>query len=418
MAKILFTNTNCSINKGSAAQVISTCETLRKLIPELEITLVSRMPELDAKLCKIHNINIIENTWIPQLTGRRWRSLYFLLLHMPLNMLFAGLFKSGLNAKHVNCSLINEYLSANAIVDLSGDSFSDDDKYSFSIGIDSSIFLANSLKKPIIIFSQSVGPFKDGIPTFLAKYCLDHSDLVIVREEITKEYLKKLGVKSPVYLTADCAFLLETACRERLERILREEGLKISGKTTIGISANFMLDDKENKYANTLSQLIDYLIEKYDANIIFVPHVISGKTGGRNDDRVIAEKIYNLCEKKERIGLIKGDYSPEELKAVIGFCDIFIGGRMHANIAAISSCIPTMATAWSHKYYGISRAVGLEKYVCDYREININDLKLMVDELWQHKALIQREIRPKVEEQKRLAKYSAELVMDLPIFKE
>ena len=68
MTKILFTNTNCSFNKGSAAQVISTCKTLRELIPDLEITLMSRIPELDSKLCKNYDIKVVGNRWFPRLT--------------------------------------------------------------------------------------------------------------------------------------------------------------------------------------------------------------------------------------------------------------------------------------------------------------------------------------------------------------
>ena len=59
MTNILLISTNCSWNKGSAAQVISTTETLRRLIPDSNFTLVSSIPELDSKLCAIHNIKVV-----------------------------------------------------------------------------------------------------------------------------------------------------------------------------------------------------------------------------------------------------------------------------------------------------------------------------------------------------------------------
>ena len=409
MTKILFTNTNCSWNKGSAAQVISTCETLRTLIPNLEITLMSHIPELDSKLCGIHNIKVVSAMWLWLPHVRVWRFIYYRIFHPLFNILWAILFKIGLNPRSIKNPIIQEYVSADAIVDLSGDSFSDG-KGGFSIGIDSTILFGVSLKKPIVIYSQSIGPFKWAV-TALARYCLNEASLVIVREEITKNYLEEMGVKSPIYLTADCAFVLEPAPYDHIENILSKENIDTTKKPLIGISANAMLDDEENNYANSMAQIIDYVIEKRNAQVVFVPHVVG--INGRGDDRVMGEKIYKLTKNKENINLIKGDYSPEELKGIIGLCDMFIGGRMHANIAAISSCIPTLATAWSHKYYGIMRTVGQEKYVCDFKTMNFEELKSKIDDLWDNKEKIREELNVKVEDQKELAWYSGELVRDL-----
>ena len=411
MTKILFTNTNCSVNKGSAAQVISTCETLRTLIPNLEITLMSHLPELDSKLCGIHNIKVVSAMWLRLPRVRVWHFIYYLIFHPLFNILWAILFKSGLNPRSIKNSIIREYVSADAIIDLSGDSFSDG-KGGFSIGIDSTILFGVSLKKPIVIYSQSVGPFKWAV-TALARYCLNNVNLVIVREEITKNYLEELGMKSPIYLTADCAFVLDPAPYERVEDILSKENIDTTKKPLIGISANAMLDDEENNYANSMAQLIDYLIEKLNVQVVFVPHVVSIKEGGRGDDRVMGKKIYKLTRNKENVDLIKGDYSPEELKGIIGLCDIFIGGRMHANIAALSSCVPTMATAWSHKYYGIMRTVGQEKYVCDFKTMTFEDLRSKIDDLWDNREKIREELKLKVEDQKELACHSGKLVRDL-----
>ena len=409
MTKILFTNTNCSVNKGSAAQVISTCETLRTLIPNLEITLMSHLPELDSKLCGIHNINVVDAMWLRLPRVRVWHFIYYRIFHPLFNILWAILFKSGLNPRSIKNPIIQEYVSADAIIDLSGDSFSDG-KGGFSIGIDSTILFGVSLKKPIVIYSQSIGPFKWAV-TALARYCLNEARLVIIREDITKNYLEKIKIKSPIYLTADCAFVLDPTPYKNVENILSKEKIDTTKKPLVGISANAMLDDEENSYANSIAQTIDYVIEKLNAQVVFVPHVVG--INGRGDDRVMGEKIYKLTKNKENINLIKGDYSPEELKGIIRLCDMFIGGRMHANIAAISSGVPTIATAWSHKYYGIMRTVGQEKYVGDFKTMNFEELRLKIDDLWDNGEKIREVLKVKVEDQKRLAWYSGELVRDL-----
>lgn len=411
MTKILFTNTNCSWNKGSAAQVISTCDTLKEIIPNAEFALLSHHPKLDFKCGKIHNIRIANSIWW-RLPDQKLLSFFHYRFIFPCFLIFWSiLFKIGLNPHSINCTAIQEYISTDIIINLSGDSFSDS-KGGFSISISSAILLGISMKKQIVLYSQSIGPFSR-ISASLARYCLNNVNLIIVREEITKEYLEEMNLDRYIYVTADCAFNLKPVHHRQVESILVKENISKTQKGLIGISANAMLDDTKNNYANSMAQIIDYVIEKLNRQVIFIPHVVSPIEGGRGDDRVIGEKIYRLARNKENIHLIKGNYSPEELKGIIGQCDIFIGGRMHANIAAISSYVPTMAIAWSHKYYGIMRAVEQEKYVCDFRSMKIEEMKSKIDDLWDNKEKIREQLKIKVEDQKRLAWYSGQLVKEL-----
>jgi polysaccharide pyruvyl transferase WcaK-like protein len=62
------------------------------------------------------------------------------------------------------------------------------------------------------------------------------------------------------------------------------------------------------------------------------------------------------------------DYDQHEIKGVIGMCDFFIGSRMHACIAALSQGIPTAALAYSKKFLGVFKTVGMESAVIDGRE--------------------------------------------------
>ena len=409
MTKIIFTNTSiCGWNKGSAAQVISTIKILKHFIPNASFTLISRRPN-DINQATKYRLKVVNYF------SKNSRTMELLFLYHHVADLFRCeiaimLRKIGLKVNSLlNEKYLKEYAGADLIVDLSGDSFSDSKGGNSPIN-SLGILIGVLFKKPIIFFSQSIGPFKRWTMP-LTKFCLNKANLIIVREEITKNYLEEMGVKSPIHLTADCAFVLEPAPYESIEKILLKENIYPNKKPFIGISANAMLDDKENNYVNSMAQLIDYVIEKVNAQVVFVPHVVG--INGRGDDRVMGEKIYNLTKNKENINLIKGDYSPEELKGIIGLCDIFVGGRMHANIAAISSCVPTIATAWSHKYYGIMRTVGQEKYVCDFKTMTFEELKSKVDDLWENKEKIQEELKVKVEDQKELAWYSGKLVRDL-----
>jgi polysaccharide pyruvyl transferase WcaK-like protein len=403
MTKILITNTNCSWNKGSAAQVISTSKILKKFITDADFTLISTCPELDSK-CRKHGINIIGYHSKRKHTG--YCSLYYLLRSLFLCAVWLTFRKIRINIK-INERLLREYVKTDLVINLAGDSFSGG-VFGVSIIIDLSIILGLILKKPVVIYSQSIGPFK-GLTKPLAKFCLKRVDLITVREEITKNYLKELGIGN-VHLTADCAFLLEPD-RKTVKKIFESERIIKTDNPFVGISASEFMDRLNENYVVLMQKIVDYLIEKLNAQVIFVPHVTGIE--GYYDDRDVNKKIYALSKNKNKIKLIKGDYTPEQLKGFIGEFDLFIGSRMHANIASTSMYVPTIAIAWSHKYYGIMKMLGQEKYVCDFEKTTFKELCSKINDALDNKEKIRKILRVKVENQKKLALLSAELVKNM-----
>ena len=400
MTKILITNTNCSWNKGSAAQVISTSKILKKNITDADFTLISTRPELDSK-CRKHGITVIGYSSKKKHTG--YCFLYYLLRSLFLCVFWLIFRKIGLDIK-INERLLREYIKTDLVINLAGDSFRGG-ILGVSIIIDLSIILGLILKKPVVIYSQSIGPFKS-LTKPLAKFCLKRVDLITVREEITKNYLKELGI-GDVHLTADCAFLLEPDCKT-VKRIFESEGIIKNDNPFIGISASEFMDRTNKNYVVLMQKIVDYLIEKLNAQVVFVPHVTG--IDGYYDDRDVNKKICALSKNTDKIKLIKGDYTPEQLKGIIGEFDLFIGSRMHANIASTSMYVPTIAIAWSHKYYGIMKMLGQKKYVWDFKKMTFKELYYTINDAWENKEKIKKSLETKVEKQKKLALFSAELV--------
>ncbi len=157
----------------------------------------------------------------------------------------------------------------------------------------------------------------------------------------------------------------------------------------------------EGTYVDLMAQVADYLIEKLDANILLISHVIIPDGYMSNDDRTIADRIYSKAKNKNRIKLLLADYSPEELKGIIGICDLFIGARMHSNIAALSMSVPTVVIGWSHKYSGIMNMLNQQDYFCSINALTYPKLVSMIDGAWANRAKIQRDLqarKPQIDE--------------------
>lgn len=310
----------------------------------------------------------------------------------------------------------NEFLQiisdANMLLDLSGDSFSDDYSIIETLMNCYYIILCLLLETPIGIYSQSIGPFNHKITRIISVYCLNRVNVLIVREEITKNYLEKIGITNKIHLTADPAFLLEPIPNEKIQEILNRENINTNDHDLIGISVSQHINDLEHKkhqnnYITKMAKVVDYLVRKYDAELVFIPHVTHSEI---NDDRFVAKEILKLVESKDRIISINNEYSARELKGIIGSCNLFIGARMHANIAATSMNIPTLAISYSHKTQGIMRMLGLEDYVVNFDSMNFNEITYKIDKLWVNRTKINKHLSEHNKEIKKLASISSELV--------
>lgn len=406
MARILMTGATCSKNRGSTAMLVGAKKALQQFFPGAQFTLLSIFPDLDTKNCIDYEFTVVDNSLnVLSSLVRFFRSLIWSVIHLD---------------KLLEERVLKEYATADVVIDLSGDGFTDDYGLSASINSCYTIILCKLVNKPIVIYAQSIGPFKTSLTKWLSKYCLNHVDLLIVRDEITQKYLKEIGVTNTIHFTADAAFLLEPASTERVEEIFRQEDINNDQRPLVGISASQHIYDLEMKaskkksgtdYISKMVQIVDYLVSSMGAQIVFVPHVTHDTK--RIDDRYVAKLIYDQSIHKNRINLINTEYSAGELKGIIGQCDLFIGPRMHANIAATSMGVPTLAIAYSHKTYGIMDMLAMGDYVIDFRDMQIDEMKRKIDELWADRTNVRGILNERVGILQERALYNALLVKQL-----
>ncbi len=186
-------------------------------------------------------------------------------------------------------------------------------------------------------------------------------DLIIARESITYEALKKVVPEEKLRLIPDPAFTLGT------KQLPLPEGF--AGRNTIGLNVSPMIQDSEGKDGITMANykaLMEHIIQTTDMQIALIPHVV----WDRNDDRKPLRELYEAFKGSGRVVWI-GDGSCEELKGYIGRCRMFIGARTHATIAAYSSLVPTLVVGYSVKAKGIAKDLfgSYENYVLPVQQL-------------------------------------------------
>lgn len=260
------------------------------------------------------------------------------------------------------------------------------------------IAVANAMGKPVYVFAQSISRYRDDATR---RFCMSHLNrtaLVTVREDISYEYMKELGLSAPLYRTADPAFTLKPCSQERAREILNEEGIKADGAPLIGLSVSKTAtrwgEGSHERFVGAVAGAVDLLAERHKgARFVFFPHV-TYRNDPENDDRVVGSEVFGLMKAKDRVGLVEGDYTCEEAKGIIGLCDLFIGARTHATIASASQCVPTIAIAYSTKAFGIMEDVlDRKRSVADVRELTAEGLSGMATSLLAERAEAIKEMK-------------------------
>jgi len=392
-------------NKGNSAILDGTINVLKRFFPNASITVLTHGPRDELKSFKAKVLPAICEDPKGSTLAKIPKTILCLLRlswAMFLASLWSGLkqylgFEINILTKY---STLHEYVIADVVVVRGADTLTDG--YG-SIGVDGlcmrffSIFIAVLLKKPTVICGHSIGPFKTRIGKMIARFVLDRVSLISVREKISWHLLQKMGVKNPnVYITADLAFCILPSSLERAKEILLTEGIRCN-RPIVGVSVSrlitFYIPSESRgqsyaKYVKLMSKLVDTIIENFDVTVIFVPHVIG--PGEAYDDRLVSEDIYRDTRNQDKIRLIRGDYSAEELRRIIGLCEIFIGSRMHAVISAISMHVPSIALSYLPKTYGILKTVNQEKWIVPIQSLAYKEAEAKVKRLWESRDEIRK----------------------------
>jgi len=321
---------------------------------------------------------------------------------------------------------LEEYTNTDLVLDLGGDSLGDVYGIIPCLNILHSIYLGWIIGKPVIIYAQSIGPFNDIITRNFSKFILKRVDLITVREKITMNYLNEIGIDgSHIYLTSDSGFLLESTPKKTIMNILKMEGVPINKKPLIGISpgqsiSRWAVNDHQNpkerykRYVKFMAKVSDYLVEKLveklDATVILIPHVMT-----LDGDKIVSRKIYNSVKNKSRVNIITKEYTTDVMKGIIGACDLLIGSRTHSTVASTSMNVPTISLAYSHKSQGIiGDMLGQDEFIVDIREMNFDNLFSetirKIDLIWPQREEIKSELKKRMVKVKKNAMMNAKLV--------
>jgi len=247
------------------------------------------------------------------------------------------------------------------------------------------VMLAHEHRVPVMVYAVSAGPLRDPAVQRQVEQGLSRAAVVTVRERGARQVLEDIGVHREILVTADPALLLEP---EPLAKdVLKREGLD-SGRQLVGMSVRepgaAAPDISEQAYHKLLADAADFMVDRYDADIVFVP------MEPRMMDVQHAHAVVARMLRAQRATVLKGEYSSAQLLALTRHFAFAVGMRLHFLIFASLQNVPFVALPYAPKVGGF--LADLKVDIPPWQLVNAGRLIAYIDHAWDRRKLLQTRI--------------------------
>ena len=256
--------------------------------------------------------------------------------------------------------------SCDLVLDIgAGDSFSDiygTKRFAKYITAKANIHAARC---PLVLAPQTIGPFRAGWARRLAFASMKRSAAIFTRDQVSIDILRRAGFSGAITLASDVALRLPfEAPAPRKEGPLRV-GLNVSGLLMNGGYTGANMFGLTADYPTLVRRIAAEFTGRADCELHLVAHVISERMPVE-DDYIAAQALAG----ETGAVLAPRFETPSEAKNYIAGLDFFMGARMHACIAAMSTGVPVVPMAYSRKFAGLFGALGYDHTVDCTTETN------------------------------------------------
>lgn len=279
-------------NVGDEAILFSIIQALRKLQPDIELTVLSHHPK---KTSETYDVKSVSRNNINKIIQALKKS--------------DGLISGG-------GSLLQDKTGHFTIP--------------YYLGI---IKLAKLLKKPVFIYAQGMGPINGFLSELLVKATLNKVNQITVRDEASQHLLKDIGIKQPAKIVPDPVLGLNPHDYKHnwqpINELNQEEFITVSVRNW---HTKYPFNEK-------LAHCLDLLV-KDGYGIVFVP--MHGK-----HDKIKSQEIAKIMQEKSYIS--PADKPLQSKISLIGDSKLLIGLRLHSLIFAAINYTPFVAISYDPK---------------------------------------------------------------------
>ncbi|MFX0135990.1 MAG: polysaccharide pyruvyl transferase family protein [Candidatus Hodarchaeota archaeon] len=394
--RIVITHVLPDDNPGGSAIAMGMIKTLKAKFADCRVSLVSyysnkkRLPLIHRHLLKeFPDLEILKTPIINRIEAYSGTHLFAKYIRGFLwvwGMILATI-KLFLPSWMLNSTTIKKFKEADIILSRGTQIFYDRSKFPVRktlalYWISYPILLAKKLKKPYIIYGQSFGPLRRKISQKIVKFVLNRTNLVLVRERLSMDFLISLGIpKHKIKVIPDAAFSLPCPDVNTIKNMCEKFNLPIKNFLAVTVRAWEETCDTD-VFLENIADVIDRALDNNFVNICAIVNQVRKGPASAGDDTDVSYRLLKYVKNKEKVRIIDEDFSPLKLLSLYGGAKVLTGTRLHSVILALISGTPSIAISYAGpKTYGIMEMLGMEDYVLDMKKIDINRAYHLLREL-------------------------------------
>ena len=197
----------------------------------------------------------------------------------------------------------------------------------------------------------------------------ENASSIAVRDETSRDNLKKIGVTKLITIVDDPALHLKAP-----------KHTPSKSTPVIGMCVRqWYLDDpeKQTQLLKKLSDIASSLVHSLNAKVRFIPFSI-----GKDDDRVLMKEIVAGTEgTKSSITLSDSPHTVQLRLEEISNVDLLIGMRLHSIIFAHLTGTPWIALGYAKKVHDLAVKLGGESRYIDIEELSVDKIVSLANAL-------------------------------------
>lgn len=273
--------------------------------------------------------------------------------------------------------------------------------------------MAYRFKKPVIMYGQSIGEVRWKIIRWLMRKIFQKAELIAVRDEDSKEQLKKLGVKKKIYLVPDLGFRLSqgtipttranTPTTTHTHASTQSTTSIFASRPTLLVALRQMPDLSQH-FKHYIAEFLDWLISEHNYKIKFIDF----QQGKEGDDKLHKEIAAMMKTKfphgsspeitplvnatRLHIDAPSGNHTIADLLHEFSRADLILGMRLHSIITAIKTKTPFIAISYAPKVSNFLQTASLQKYSINHDVLDFEKLKSIFERIEKDRMDIKKEL--------------------------
>ena len=319
-------------NCGDEAVLMTMIHCLRKLCPDIDITVLSANPEKTRELYGVNAVN-------------RWNPLLIALKIMSCRLLISG-----------GGSLLQDVTSARSP--------------GYYLGV---IRMALLMRKKVMIYSQGVGPLTEAKNRVETAKVLSRCHAITLRDERSAKLLRDLGVKREIQVTCDPVLAL---CRDDVDletgkEELRKLGLFDNSDAELNpILLVAIRSWKDDRHIEPVAGFLDTQARE-GWNILLVP------ANYPEDSDAAAMLVAKMASKTY---CIDRSLTACEFLALTALADRVFSMRLHGLICSMAMCTPMIGLSYDPKVDAFMEHAGLERYCLPFDDFDVKTANRLMEE--------------------------------------